>query len=367
MKIAIDIRSTEGKKAGKGFYTFNIVSELLKLDDENEYVLYGQGDNKLFNEGKNVKYKSFLQGGLLWHLRVIVDVYIEKFDIYFAPSSFIVPAFLPNRVKSIVTVHDLVAILFPSTHNKKAVVVEKLLLNRVCKKAKKLITVSKNTKNDLLKKFNIKEDKVDVVYCAANTDFRRLKDEEIERFRLKYKLNNKFFLSVGTIAPRKNITNLLRAFSIFLKSNSDYQLVIVGKKGWQYESIFAEYEKLGLKDNVQFLNYLPGNELVYMYNAADIFMFPSIYEGFGIPPLEAMQCHCPVIASNISSIPEVVGDAALMIEPDDIEGMARQMLKLSKNLELRKHLVDAGKVQSKKFGWKLSAQKLLGIIDRLNT
>ncbi len=365
MKIAIDLRSAEGKKAGKGFYTYHLCKNILKLDKETEFILYGENPDFSEWQGANVKVKRILARGLLWHVKTFFDLLKEKPDIFFAPTSFIIPAFLPKKIKTVVTVHDLVSILFPSTHLKKAVFIEKLLLSRIVKKSIKLCSVSENTKNDILKTFNCDKDKISVVYCGVSDKYKRLGDEEIEKLKKASIAPKKFFLSVSTIEPRKNYVNLVRAFSIFLKTNPDFELVIVGQKGWQYEQVFSEVEKSNISDKVKFPDYIPENGLLNLYNLATAFVFPSFYEGFGIPPLEAMSCGCPVIASNRSSIPEVVGNAGLIVDPDSPGDIAEKMKMVAFNEALANELREKGFERTKAFNWEDSAKKMISIFKSI--
>lgn len=358
MKIGIDIRTAGGEKAGKGCYTFNIVQNLLKLDKENEYILYSNTKFTGFEDFSNATHKVINKKGLFWHLEVIRDIKREKVDTFFAPTSYIIPAFIPKKIKSILTVHDLVAFLFPDTHNKKAVFIEKLLLKRALKKANYVLPVSKNTKNDLLKKFKLEESKIRVLYCSADTSFRPIERGTLDEFIKKTQLPNNFILAVGTISPRKNYINLIKAFAIFTNTHSDYHLIIVGKKGWQYEDVFKEINGKGIKGRVHFLDYLSQKSLINLYSLAKAFVFPSFYEGFGIPPLEAMKCDCPVIASNRSSIPEVVGEAAIKIDPENPEEIAAAMKKIVEDPELRKSLIEKGRTRAEEFSWEKSAKEL---------
>jgi len=365
MKIAIDIRTAGGEKAGKGWYTFHIVQNLLQLDSENEYILYAKEGIAGFQQFKNAKVKLIQGRGLFWHKKIIRDVKREEVDVFFAPSSYITPALLPYSIKTIVTVHDLVAFLFPNRHNKKAVILEKLFLKRALKKADQVITVSNNTKKDIFKKFKYEKDKMDTVYCSASDDFKPIEKSSLSPFVAKTNLPQNFFLAVGTLEPRKNYPGLIKAFAKFGEKFPNYHLIIVGKEGWEFRPIYEEIRENHLSKKVHILGYLSGKSLIGLYNLAKALIFPSLYEGFGIPPLEAMKCGCPVIASYSSSIPEVVGDSALLINPEKPMEIASAMLKLASSEELCEKLRNKGLQQSRKFSWEKSAQKLLQIIEKL--
>ncbi|MBI4975156.1 glycosyltransferase family 4 protein [Candidatus Peregrinibacteria bacterium] len=363
MKIAIDIRTASGEKTGKGWFTFHIVRNLLGLDRKNKYILYAKNKVPGFDDFKNVEQKIIKRGGIFWHFAAARDAGKEKVDIFLAPTSYIIPVILPQSIKKIIFVHDLVAFLFPNTHNKKAVFIERMLLKKAIQKSDAVVTISKHTKKDLMHQFDVKESKIHIIPCSAGDEFMPLGKEELEVFAKKTTLPKKFFLAVGTIEPRKNYLNLIKAFEIVNKGFPDYHLMIVGQNGWGYEPVYEEIRKKYLNKKVHVLGYLSGKSLICLYNLAQALVFPSYYEGFGIPPLEAMKCGCPVIASHTSSIPEVVGDSALLIGPKDFSAIASAMIKVIKDKELCAKLREHGFMQAGKFSWDYSAQKLLDIIE----
>ncbi len=365
MKIAIDIRTAGGEKAGKGWFTFNMTQNILKLDQKNQYILYVKDGIAGFDQFKNAQIKQIKGRGIFWHTNVIKDIKKEEADIFFAPSSYIIPALLPKSIKTVLTVHDLVAFLFSETHNKKATFIEKLFLKRALKRATYTITISENTKRDILNKFKYDKKRLSVIHIAGDENYKPIKKESLADFIKKTNLPRNFFVAVGTLIPRKNYSNLIRAFALIAKEFSDYHLLIVGGKGWQYEEIQALIRENYLNKHVHLLGYLSTTSIRNLYNLAKALVFPSFYEGFGLPPLEAMQCGCPVIASFTSSIPEVVGEAALLINPENPIEIAGAMKKLIKDEDLCENLKNKGLTQSKKFSWKNSAQKLLEIFENL--
>lgn len=362
MKIAIDIRTAGGEKAGKGFYTFNLVHNLLQIDPENEYLLYTDVGIPGFQQFKNAEQKMINKKGMFWHMAVAHDCKKQKVDLYWAPTSYITPVLLANHIKTIITVHDLVAFLFPNRHNKKAVILEKIFLKKALKKADHVLAVSQNTKKDLITKFKYDESKINVIHCAASENFQKIPEEDLEKFAQETNLPEKFFLAVGTIQPRKNYLRLIRAFAQIIEKHPNMNLVIVGGNGWDFEEIYAEIREHYLTKKVHMLGYLSGTSLVKLYNLAAALVFPSLYEGFGIPPLEAMQCACPVIASDKASLPEVVEDAALLVDPENEKSIAAAMEKILKDHNLAKELSEAGLKQARKFSWKKSAEKLKTVL-----
>lgn len=366
MKIAIDIRSAGGEKAGKGWYTFHLVQALLKLDSKNEYILYARDGIPGFSQFKNTRIKLFSTKNALWHYQVARDIQKEKADIFFSTSSYIIPSILPSTIKTILTVHDLVAFLFPSNHNKKATIIEKLLFRRALRRAAYVCAISENTRNDILQRFHYEPTQIDVVYCGASDEFKPVPKENLQDFIIKTNLPENFFLAVGTLEPRKNYLNLIKAFKEVSDRYPDYHLVIVGKEGWDFEKIHAAIKENYLNKKIHLLGYLSNKSLVNLYSLAKAFVFPSFYEGFGIPPLEAMQSGCPVISSHTSSLPEVVGDAALLVNPESPNQIAEAMLKIIKDPELATHLREKGFKQAEKFSWDNSAKKLLKIFTKIS-
>lgn len=257
----------------------------------------------------------------------------------------------------------MVAFIHPSKHNKKANIIERLYIRKALKKAKAVIAVSENTKKDLQEKFHAEN--VHVIYNAASKSFKQIPKSELADFILQTRLPKNFFLAVGTLIPRKNYVRLMRAFALFRKNNPGHNLIIVGKKGWNYHEIENAIKEYRLSGEVHILGYLSEKSLAGLYNLAQALVFPSLYEGFGIPLLEAMQCGCPVIASNTSSIPEVTGDAAIMIDPHSPEEIAEAMEKITKDSDLRSTIIEKGHAQSKKFSWEKAAKELVEIMAKI--
>jgi len=366
MKIAIDVReAVRSKRTGKGWYAFQMIKHLLALDKDSSgtsYILYTDQPYPDFEQHENVEMRHFPPSTLGWHLKVLRDVKKTRPNIYFAPSSFIVPALAPKWLKVVITVHDLVAWLFPGNHNMKATFIERLTLPQALKKGAYVTTVSQNTKKDLTRIFKTKSENIEVIPCAASEVFRPFSSEAIQKFRQEKKLPKKYILAVGTLEPRKNMITLIKCMN---QIPAGVSLYIIGGKGWQYEKIFDEVRKNNLKDRVKFLGYVEENELPLYYNAATCFVFPSLYEGFGIPPLEAMQCGCPVVCSNTSSLPEVVGESALLVDPQSEEAMAEAIRSILSDEKLAGDLREKGLTQAKKFSWEKSAESLREMFKRI--
>jgi glycosyltransferase involved in cell wall biosynthesis len=366
MKIGIDIREAFKEKAGKGYYTIHLVSNLLKIDKKNKYLFFTDQPIEALSGHENTEIRLIEASGLKWHRKVLKESYKQNIDIFFSPTSYIIPAIHnPKKISVLMTVHDLISFLYPQKHNKKAVIIERLLLKKALKKSAHILSVSKNTKSDICNRFSCNSRKISVIPNAASDVFRPLENEDLIYFKEEKQLPDKFIFSAGTLEPRKNYDILIRAFSKIKSEFPKYKLLIAGKKGWNYENIFKTVEDLDMGDSVKFLDYIPERDLVRLYNLATVFAYVSLYEGFGIPPLEAMQSGCPVITSNVSSIPEVVNDAAILVNPEKEEDIAQAMKKLLGSPEMQSGLRKKGLKQAEKFSWKKSAQKLLNLLEKM--
>jgi glycosyltransferase involved in cell wall biosynthesis len=235
------------------------------------------------------------------------------------------------------------------------------------KQADRIITVSHNTRKDLLTLFDTDEDKIRVIYEGVSSDYHPIRDPDLlERLRRKYALPEKFILFVGTIEPRKNLVRLLEAFNKFKKNKSAaYRLVIAGGKGWLYDDVFETVEKLELQQDVIFTGYIPESELPLMYNLSDLFIYPSLYEGFGLPLLEAMACGIPVISSRVSSVPEVAGNAALLIDPYDSDELTEAMSCVLEDRQVKERMIENGLMQTKEFTWEKTALETMNVYEEL--
>ena len=370
MKIGIDIRDCTKEKTGKGWYAYNIIVELLKLDKKNQYVLFSNSEHNYLKEvtdGKKVNF-IFVEGkGWKWHLNVIKKIKEAKLDIFFAPSSYIIPAFAPQNIKIVITIHDLVAFLLPKAHNAKAILIERATLKKALKKASAVFAVSQNTKKDILERFKYPAGKIHITECAPSGFYKKsANEEEVKETLKKHKIPEKFILAVGTLEPRKNFGTLIKAFVNIKRRFPDYKLVIAGKKGWKFKHIEEAVKKYKLEDDVIFSGYLKDGELKCLYTAAKVFAFPSLYEGFGIPPLEAMSCGCPVVSSNIASLPGVIEEAGLLIDPRNSYKMADAIMSFLEDEDFRQKFIERGKAQAAKDSWKESAQKVLEVFESLS-
>jgi glycosyltransferase involved in cell wall biosynthesis len=264
----------------------------------------------------------------------------------------------------VITVHDIAYIRFPYLLNKSRQVYKKHILNLSIKKADIIVADSHSTMRDIVEFFNVDEKKIKVVHLGVESRFRPISN--VEDYRTKNNLPSKMILNIGTLEPRKNVVTLIKAFKKLQKEGfKDYVLVIAGEKGWLYKRIFEEIKSSGVKQSIRLLGVARDEDLPLLYNCADLFVYPSLYEGFGLPPLEAMACGVPVITSNTSSLPEVVGNVGIMVDPHDINSLSEAMANVLKDKELKHRMSRDGLKRSKMFTWKKMVNEVREIYNEV--
>jgi glycosyltransferase involved in cell wall biosynthesis len=386
MKIGIDIRTLmDSRYSGVSEYTLNLVKEILKLDHVNRYRLFYNSAKDIsgrmpeFNYSnvkivkKNIPNK-FLNYFLFKYLNwPKVDKMLDA-DMFFMPHiNFIA---LSGKSKNILTIHDLSFLRFPEYFSFRKNFWHKMInIKKLIHKFNTIITVSENTKNDVVELCGVNPENVKVIYSGVEGEYNELSSEasELSSFKRKYDLPDKFIFFLGTVEPRKNIEGLISAYNKFRENRetrfrvpeTEFQLVIAGGKGWKSDSIYNEWKKSKYKDDIKFLGYVNKKDKVYLYNLASLFVYPSFYEGFGFPPLEAMACGTPVITSFTSSLPEIVGDAGIMVDPYNITDIATAIEQVLSDSELRDNLIQKGLERVKRFNWEKTAGEYLGLLKEL--
>ena len=349
MKIGFISDSIGKENTGIGYYSLNLLESLYRnghkitiIDHIKKHSL-----EKYSNDFLIVKNKFPFLKTLLWHFFLLKKIQSNDFDFIINPSFF--PNVLGVANNLIFTVHDLSMILYPQHTKFGKGIYYKFFLPSTLKKSFKILAVSMSTKNDLIKILKVKKEKIEVLYPSLDKIFKSTKSHLLkDKVKNKYLLPDEFYLYVGTIEPRKNIENLFKAFDLVFEKNR-IPLVVVGKKGWKNIQIKKVFNKLKHKKEITFTGYVERNELPVIYSLAKIFVFPSFYEGFGFPPLEAMICGCPVIAAKNSSLSEVCGDAVLYVNPNSFLDLSKKIINLSSNEDLMKELSSKGMNWSKNF------------------
>lgn len=370
MRIGIDCRMYSTAFTGIGRYVLELTENIFKMDKENEYVLFFNNPEYHYFKQPHKNIKKVLADTPHYSLEEQIKfprvLKKEKLDLMHF-THFNAPIFYNKPF--IVTIHDLTLSLFPG--QKMTALIHRfcyhLVLRHAVKRAKKIIAVSENTKNDLHKYLKIKPSKVEVVYEGVNPEFKKKKDYKFELIRRKYNIQKPFLLYTGVFRSHKNLVNLIKAFNILKRNYKlDINLVITGREDRFYPEVKDTVESLDLGRDVILPGLVSEEDLVMLYNVAALYVFPSLYEGFGLPPLEAMQCGLPVACSNASCMPEICGDAVLYFDPHDINDMAEKIHKLYTDAQLQKKLISLGYKHVKKFSWEKMTEETIKIYKSFN-
>ena len=270
-----------------------------------------------------------------------------------------------SPVATVVTVHDMSLRLYPNCHPVRRLLLNRPLMHVAIRQASSIVTVSNSARRDLLRLHGVAPDRVAVVHEAASPAFRPIADREwLENVRARYALPRQFMLYVGTIEPRKNLSRLMSAFADARKAGIPHHLVCVGPYGWSSRNLAGHIERLGIQDVVHFTGYVPFEHLPAIYNLGEFFAFPSLYEGFGLPVVEAMACGIPVLTSTTSSLGEIAGDAAETIDPADTDAIANAIVRLASDQDLRRDRAERGLRRARSFSWAQTARDMLAVYHR---
>jgi glycosyltransferase involved in cell wall biosynthesis len=349
--------------SGVGWYTYNVLENLFKLDHENEYILFYNSSKKVELpkfKGENITYKGFHYPNKIFSILnyfnlVNLEKMIGAVDIFWSPNLNFIS--WPKKAKKILTIHDLSFLIFPEFFSFKTLWWHKLILGKILKDVDLIVTDSKSTKSDLIRLLKISEEKIRVVYLGV-TNIYKVYDENDERLisvAKKYNLPENFIFFVGAFEPRKNIESIVESFRLL---EGDMTLIIAGASGWKNEGI----HKLVQGDNrIRLLGYIDEEDKPALYNLANFLIYPSHYEGFGLPLIEAMACGCPVIAGANSSQLEVVGEAGLLVDPNNLNEIKVAMENMMGDSELRNRYIKLGLERAKEFSWHKTAEDIINI------
>ena len=371
MRIAVNTRLLlPGKLEGIGWFTYETLKRITKDHPEHEFLfIFDRKWSKEFIFNSNVKpFKVGLptRHPLLWYFwfeRTIPKfLKKQKVDLFLSPDGYMATR---SNVPTVPVMHDINFEHYPEDLPKYYRDFYQYFFPRYAYKAKRIATVSEYSKQDIAKTYNVSEDKIDVVYNGANELYRPLAASAIEETRKDYTQGAPYFLFIGALHPRKNIVNLLKAFDAFRASkDSDVKLLIVGEKKWWTEPMREAFEAMKFKEEVIFAGRLAPEKLRSVIGAALSMVYVSYFEGFGIPILEAMQCDVPVLTSNVTSMPEVAGEAAVLADPFSVDSIKDGMLQLAGDATLRQNLVEKGRIQREKFSWQKTADRLWACVEK---
>jgi glycosyltransferase involved in cell wall biosynthesis len=362
---------------GIGRYTRELIYALVKADKENDYHLFSAKQPATLPvpdpvpEGNNIAYHQAPVSERwlyrLWYrlrLPLPVQLMTGPLDLFHSPD-FVLPP-VRDGIPTILTVHDLSFVHYPDTFTPALVSYLNSVVPWSVARATHILADSQATKDDLTTIWQVAAEKVTVLYSGVSGRFRPVTDnKQLTAVRQKYDIGDApYLVSVSTLQPRKNFQMLIRAFKL-VAAQQPHNLIIAGSKGWLYEEMLAEVEKQGLEGRVKFIGFVADSDLPALYSEAALMVFPSLYEGFGLPLLEAMACGVPVLTSNSSCLPEVAGEAAVQLDPTDQAAWSQTMNGLLSNPGQRARMVAAGFLQARKFTWKKAAGELLGIYRKL--
>lgn len=383
LKIGIDIRCLiDGSITGVEEYTISLLKNLFEVDNKNKYILFinsfrkPKGSLEIFDKYKNVSVRHFripnkILNFFFWYLGwPHIDKMIGGVDVFFMPNiNFIA---LSKKTKLLLTMHDISFEHMPEMFSFKRRLWH-IFVNphRLCKKAHSIITVSDSTKNDIVRKYAINKERVHRIYSGVSEQYTRLdrNDKSLIEIKEKYRLPFKFIFFLGTIEPRKNIIALVQAFDklrdVRLPGNDNLKLVIAGRRGWKFEKTIATMKTAKYTNDIIFVSKVLDEDKNAIYNLATVFVYPSFLEGFGFPVLEAMKCGVPVIASNTSSIPEVLGSEGILIDPEKPDEILVALKSLLTDKNLYEHFKEKGQRRTFIFSWKNTAKEFLARLEEI--
>lgn len=363
MRIGIDATPLPSQPVGAGRYIVELINSLSALECSDEIIVYIQEDKvQLLDINpndhlhiKSIKRKSILTR-IVWEQITLPRILKEhKIDLLHS-LHYTSPYLLPNQ--SIITFHDLTFFKFPQEHTFAKRMFFKTSIRLSLRKADAIITVSENTREDVLRISQYPGEKVFSIPLGVGPNFQKIVDEhKLSTVVEKYNLPEKYVLFVGTIEPRKNLEVLLEAHEKIQNDRSPLDLVLVGKLGWKFKDVLKRIENSQYSNRIHRLGYVDYEDLPYLYNLAQVFTYPSLYEGFGLPVLEAMACGTPVITSDASSLPEIVGDAGVLIPPRDVGALQESIWRIMNDEKLRAELSNAGMSRASMYSWENTARK----------
>ncbi len=365
MRIAVDA-STISTQGGPRTYVLGLLDALFAQDQQNDYVVFYNDTSHLgrFPQAKEIVLPGKKPLARLWREHILLPKACRKLkvDLLHCPKSAI-PLLSPH-CPVVVTLHDLIPIKHPETEGRLAQFYWRLHIPRAARKSCFVITDSEHAKNEIMSEYSVSADRIQVVPLGFDPAMNQQRpDLETDRLvRDRYGIGEGYILYVGTIQPRKNLLTLIEAYAMLRETiPMPPQMVIVGRKGWLYDDLFERIRALGLEEFILFTGFVPDEDLPAIYDGARVFAYLSLFEGFGLPPLEAMACGIPVVVSNTTSIPEVVGEAGITVEPTDVSAVAEAIGKVLGNPSLAGMLRELGLKQSAKFSWGRTAEEVLRI------
>ncbi len=369
MRIAIDAHSVGNKLGGNESYAKNLIEALAEIDGVNQYTIFvtrREAHERFSDRWPNFQVRTTLPHTPFVRIPLTLSAELRRNRVDVLHVQFTAPPFSPCPV--VVSIHDLSFEHLPQTFKRRSRMQLRLTVRRSARNAAQVIALSEYARADLINTYNLHPEKVNVVPLAAPDAFAPVRDDnELQRVRQIYGIDRSYILSVGSIQPRKNLRRLIEAYSLLQQQQTECklpQLVLVGKNAWLYDETHQLLKDRDVGGSIVLTGYVPESDLPALYSGALCFIYPSYFEGFGLPPLEAMKCGAPVIVGNKTSLPEVVGDAALMIDPFDVNAIAAAIQKVISDSDFRSELRGKGMQRAKQFDWKETARRTLAVYEK---
>jgi len=370
LRIAIDAHSVGAKLAGNESYATNLIEALAQVDSVNEYTLYittTEARERFHQRWPNFRVHTTLPHTPLIRIPLTLTAELRKHPVDILHVQFTAPPFSPCPV--VVSVHDLSFEHLPQTFNRRSRTQLRLTVRHSARRAARILTLSEHTRRDLIETYGISPERINAIPLAAPSYFGPVKEErELQRVRHIYGIEGDYILCVSSIQPRKNLPRLVRAYASLRnqrRAGKLPKLVLVGKCAWLYDETLRAIEESKMKDSVILTGYVPQSDLPALYSGSVCFVYPSYFEGFGLPPLEAMKCGAPVIVGDRTSLPEVVGDAGILIDPFDVSAIAAAIARLLDDSDYRRQLSVKGLARSRLFDWQETARRTLAVYEQV--
>lgn len=363
MKILLDLRSIRQPESGDGQFSINLINSLSRIDVHNRYTLLLRPETEPFFRVKASNFKSKILSikphSATEQLLLPAIIRKEKADLFHS-FTYAMPYWA--GIPSIINIYDITHIHFRQNYPYALKLYYAIVVKRCAKKADRILTLSNYSKEDIASHLRVVKNKIKVIYCGRR--FFAMDKAVVEKnLKKNYNLKNGFILYVGNMRPHKNVETLIRAFKKCLDKRADLELVVCGKKKFSFSEIAKKVNSLKLSKKVRFMDYIDDKMLPLLYNGASLLAFPSFYEGFGLPPVEAMSCGTPVVSSDAASLPEILGDAARFVNPCDAEGLSNAMMDILSDKNTTESLSRRGLERCKAFSWEKSAEELLDLYN----
>jgi glycosyltransferase involved in cell wall biosynthesis len=371
MRIGIDATALPSQPVGAGNYIIHLIRALARVNDRHELLVFTHPvGRELIGVAESERFRwAVISGGnptrrMLWEQASLPGL-VEKNRLDLLHSlHYTRPWRLPCL--SVVTFHDMTFFLYPQLHTLPRQVFFPLAIRASARSADALIAVSESTRSDSMRLLGIPAEKIFATQLGVEPAFHPIRDAGLrEEIRQKYRLPDRFILYVGLVEPRKNLPGLLQAYRSAVQKGIEHHLVVVGRFGWRYRQVLEEIEALGLHEQVHFTGYIPQDDLPIVYNLASLFVYPTLYEGFGLPALEAMACGTPVVTSDVASLPEIVGEAGILVPPGDQQALSQALQTVLADQGLQNRLATKGPERASQFTWERTARQTLQVYQHV--